>query len=43
MRSDQPRVIMHSNAKYATTGSDTDAGMVANPTGETVFHRPGSG
>jgi hypothetical protein len=40
MLPDQPRVTMHISPKYATTGSDRGAGMVANPTGATAFHRP---
>jgi hypothetical protein len=40
MRPDQPRVTTLSSPKYATTGSDRGAGMVAHPTGATVFPRP---
>jgi hypothetical protein len=40
MRPDQSRGTIDSSPKYATTGSDRGAGMVANPTMATVFHRP---
>jgi hypothetical protein len=40
MQPDQPCGTMHISPKYATTGSDRGTGMVANPTGATVFHRP---
>jgi hypothetical protein len=36
----QSRGAIHSSPKYATTGSDRGAEVVANPTGATVFHRP---
>jgi hypothetical protein len=40
MRPDQSRETIHSSPKYATTGSDRGAEVVANPTGATVFYRP---
>jgi hypothetical protein len=40
MRPDQSHGTIHSSTKYATTGGDRGAEVVANPTGATVFHRP---